>query len=523
MSAANFLDAGADRGLPEQVDVLIVGSGPSGSAYARRIADLAPRATMLMVEAGPRLTERPGTHVRNIADLAEREVARRRSEGPDQDLGGPDRVPLRDFGVMNSADDGPKAMPGVAFVDPRAAQERREGSMYAAAIACNVGGMGSHWAGATPSPRGRERISFLSDAEWDTALTMGKQFLAVSVDRPAATPAWAECLTRLGDAFDSLLPSDGRVQDMPSARSTDPDTGKTYWTGPDVILGDLASSARETFAVSADTLCRELLIDDGRVAGALLEHLPTGRRTRVLAKAVVVAGDSLRTPQLLWASGIRPAALGHYLNDHATVGAFTVPEYLDAPEDPMAFMNTVFQSTSPAGTGWIPYSDDVHPLHGQLGQIESAQPDGRTVGMVAFGYFLAKDIRFEDCVRFSADKFDVYGMPAMEFDYGFTERDREMFELADQMSARAMAALGGPFESTSHSAPGSSLHYMGSVRMGEYDDGESVCDSHSRVWGYDNLFVGGNGVIPTSTACNPTLTNVSLAARAAERVVGCLG
>ena len=37
------------------------------------------------------------------------------------------------------------------------------------------------------------------------------------------------------------------------------------------------------------------------------------------ARFVVVAADALRTPQLLWASGIRPAALGRYLNDQAQV------------------------------------------------------------------------------------------------------------------------------------------------------------------------------------------------------------
>jgi choline dehydrogenase-like flavoprotein len=66
---------------------------------------------------------------------------------------------------------------------------------------------------------------------------------------------------------------------------------------------------------------------------------------------------------------------------------------------------------------------------------------------------------------------------------------------------------------------GSSLHYMGTTRMGETDDGTSVCDSFSRVWGYENLFVGGNGVIPTANACNPTLTSVALAVRACDRVV----
>ena len=37
------------------------------------------------------------------------------------------------------------------------------------------------------------------------------------------------------------------------------------------------------------------------------------------ADSVVVCADALRTPQLLFASGIRPDALGRYLNEHAFV------------------------------------------------------------------------------------------------------------------------------------------------------------------------------------------------------------
>src|SRR3712207_8757764 len=61
---------------------------------------------------------------------------------------------------------------------------------------------------------------------------------------------------------------------------------------------------------------------------------------------------------------------------------------------------------------------------------------------------------------------------------------------------------------------GSSLHYMGTVRMGAADDGTSVCDSYSRVWGVPGLVLAGNGLNPTdrkSTRLNSSHANISYA------------
>lgn len=66
--------------------------------------------------------------------------------------------------------------------------------------------------------------------------------------------------------------------------------------------------------------------------------------------------------------------------------------------------------------------------------------------------------------------------------------------------------------------PGSALHICGTYRAGESRT-ESVVDRWGRVWGHENVVLGGCGIIPTQNACNPTLTAACFAIAAADQIV----
>jgi pyranose oxidase len=171
----------------------------------------------------------------------------------------------------------------------------------------------------------------------------------------------------------------------------------------------------------------------------------------------------------------------------------------------------------------VPFADDVHPFHGQVMQLDASPiaiegDAGDRRPFVGLGWFAAKDIRAADRVWFDDANPDAFGMPAAHIDYGLSERDLLTVDRARKELIAVASEIGELSGEPLLLPAGYSLHYQGSTRMGPSDDGSSVCDRDSRVWGLRNLFVGGNGVIPTATACNPTLTSVALALIATRRI-----
>jgi choline dehydrogenase-like flavoprotein len=481
-------------------DLLIVGSGPVGSTFARVVSERVPDARILMVEAGPVLTDPPGLNLKNLDDPDELARARERSQGPPEAAAGAVDIPVVEGTIT--------ARQGTHLAEPGSA------GMPAAAMSTCVGGMGAHWTCATPRPYGSERIPFIPEHELDTALAEAERLLTTTTMAFAESPQGAAIRERLAETFDDELPEGRKVGILPvAAREQD---GRVVWTGVDTILEPLLASDR--FELRPETLCRELVVEGNRVTGAVL-----GNGDTVEAAAVVVAADTLRTPQLLHASGIRPPALGRYLTEHPFTFAVVAvdPDLVPPREEARTQLDPVMSVIT------VPFSEE-HPFHAQLMYVEripfplpGLEEVDAPAGYVTMGWGFRKWPRAEDRVEFSDDRRDAFGMPAMTLHYELTDR-----ELAEQEGALANLARAG--ESLGTFPPGgeprvmpkgSSLHYMGTIRMGESDDGTSVCDSFSRVWSHENLFVGGNGAIPTANACNPTLTSVALAVRACDHLV----
>ena len=129
--------------------VLVVGSGPVGSTFARVVTERVPGAQILMIEAGPVLTDPPGVNLKNLDDADERRRARELSRGP-TGRRATTQVGRRRHDPGSAAGDAP-ARPDNAGIPEAAA------STY-------VGGMGAHWTCAA-APVRVSGSAFIPDPE----------------------------------------------------------------------------------------------------------------------------------------------------------------------------------------------------------------------------------------------------------------------------------------------------------------------------------------------------------------------
>ena len=416
-------------------DILIIGSGPVGATYARMLHDALPDQKITMIDLGPKVSDRIGQHVKNIRDQKAQEKAQVLSQGSKKEPYPMISVAERAMAAQKG-DIKPEylARAGTHLVTENP-DDLRKSDMPAASLSSNLGGMGIHWTCACPRPGNEEKIPFISEVELEAAFVKAEELLCVTQNAFPQTEESKSILRVLNEALGTDHSPNRQAQPMPLACKTD-EQGNRYWSGPDVILENIIDSPN--FELRSETICRKLITsgDDQirnpkseirNVIGAIIEHLPSKTQETIHAKIVITACDALRTPQLLWASGIRLKALGHYLNEHPFI--FTFVEL-----NPTSDIRHRTSADPTIGVFWVPFDAPNHPFHGQIMHMDMS-PMKTTVDepgkhIVGLGWGCIKQLSYDDQIIFSETEKDYFGMPAMSFSYKFSEEDKAAIEAA---------------------------------------------------------------------------------------------
>jgi choline dehydrogenase-like flavoprotein len=480
-----------------------------GAGLAKAVRDADPSLRLAMVETGPVIAKVPGQHLGDIdKEMWNRYVERAKTGTHPHYLSvgaGPSIGP-----TVSGALGGMYSLP--SFGEDAA-------ELPGAAVGWNSGGMGAHWSCASPPPYGQESFDFIESGEWATDLARAQALLHVYPGPYGHNAASEHVMAGLRKVFDPVSDADRQVQPMPMAIEPSGDERRPLRrVGPNVIFPPIGDGSDPFFTLIGNTICSRVLVDGGRATGAVLRDLLTGEEREFTASAVGVCADALRTPQLLWASGVRPAALGRYLNEHVFLTGRVLVEPDRVPVDWVARPLPEWS----VGPLWLPHSGYRQPFHGHFRTGRMLEVGTRKLRgyVVRLSFCVPTEIQEDNRVEFSDTENDPAGMPRMSIRFSYTDSDRAATEAGRGAQRCAGEAL-GDFDSERDSvvtAPGSSLHYTGTVRMGPAGDDTSVCDPDGRVQGIRNLFVAGNGVIPTPMAANPTLTGMITAVRAARAI-----
>ena len=146
----------------------------------------------------------------------------------------------------------------------------------------------------------------------------------------------------------------------------------------------------------------------------------------------------------------------------------------------------------------------------------------------ALAYQSARHIRLASLVEQPPDPdnrvtlddsiFDVYGVGVPRIAYRLDDYTKAGFAASMAAHDEIFAKIGTTQVKHSPDAQGAG-HIIGTARMGE-DPKTSVVDGDLRSHDHPNLFVLGSTVFPTSATANPTLTIAALAIRAVAAVKG---
>ena len=515
----------------EIVDVLIIGAGASGAAFAWSLAET--RMNILCLEQGDWMDPAkypgmsPDWEVHQFGDFGLSPNARgRREDYPVNDGGSPIAV------SMFNAVGGSTIMYAAHFPRFHPGDFRVK----------TLDGVADDW------PLDYQRLAPFYDIN---ARMMGVSGLAGDpAYPPKEVPLPPVALGKLGETlargFNSLgwhwWPSDsaiitrdweGRAACINAgtclsgcAQGAKASTDITYWP----------PALRQGVTLRPHCRVREITVDANGMADGVIYYDAEDVERRQKAHVVVVACNGIGTPRLLLNSkskhfpdGLanRSGLVGKNLMFHPygmVTGIFDEP--LDGYKGPTGccIMSQEFYETDPARDFVRGYSFEILRGFGavstalwgmQAGRMTSgadhhrvyADLFDRTAGMVV----ICEDLPEEtNTVTLDASLTDSNGIPAPKITYRLSDNSTKMLAHAVERGREVLAASGARDFVVDAPLPFAGWHLMGTARMGT-NPATSVVNEWGRCHDVRNLFIVDGSIFVTAAAVNPTNTIQALA------------
>jgi choline dehydrogenase-like flavoprotein len=295
--------------------------------------------------------------------------------------------------------------------------------------------------------------------------------------------------------------------------------------------------------ILTNAIVKEIIYDDTKqkAKGVLIIDSITKKETELEAKTIFLNASALASTQILLNSkskrfpngmGNDSGVLGHYLMDHhfgagATAEVEGFEDTIDFGRRPNGFYIPRYRNIGTdkrdylRGFGYEGESKRIHVQCSDEFGIEFKKKFTQfgpwQIGLSAF----AETLPYHDNkVSVNDTEKDEWGIPLLIMSAEYKENETkmrvdmkndaaEMFEAAGYKNIKPYDEIRGF---------GRCIHEMGTARMG-HSAKDSVLNKNNQVWGVPNVFLTDGACMTSSSAVNPSLTYMALAARAADFAV----
>lgn len=124
----------------------------------------------------------------------------------------------------------------------------------------------------------------------------------------------------------------------------------------------------------------------------------------------------------------------------------------------------------------------------------------------------------ENSVSFHKGLEDAYGRRQSTPDFQMASDDQDRSQRMIHDMIEVAGKLGGYYPGCEPSFENLAPLGSGTTRAGR-DPKTSVCDRYGKVWGSNNVYVGGPSILPTAMAASDTFVTVCFAIAGADQII----